>query len=273
MGTKHPRVNLPDLLQIAIEATALGSNMVASTAPGELTAKGDRDYTSEVDYAVEEKIRAFLAAETPEIGFVGEEDGATGGGETTDYWWALDPIDGTVNFTHGLPLCAVSLALYAEDRPVAGAIELPFLDRRYTAAEGHGAFSGHQPLQVSNADSLAEAVITIGDYAVGQGAEEKNKRRLRLNHELAHTALRLRMLGSAAIDLAWLAEGRTHASITLSNSSWDIGAGVIIAREAGAVVFDIDGTEHTTESSTTIASAPGLKDHLLRLVASVYAEC
>lgn len=263
-------MNLANMLDVATEAAALGSDQMVSMAPGVLTAKGDRDYASEVDYAIEDKIRSFLVAKTPEVGFVGEETWPDNGQKRSDgYWWALDPIDGTVNFAHGLPLCAVSLALFRNDRPVVGVVDNPHLKARYTAIEGQGAFCGDERLDVSTPASLAESVVTIGDYAVGDGAAEKNKRRLLLTQKLADKVLRIRMLGSAAMDLVWLAQGRTGGSVTLSNSSWDIGAGVIIAREAGAAVFDLDGSEHTTASIATIACPPSLKPSLLSVLANV----
>jgi myo-inositol-1(or 4)-monophosphatase len=83
--------------------------------PGVLTGKGDRDMASEVDFAIERKLRAFLAARTPEIGFLGEEEGTTGNGD--ELTWSLDPVDGTVNFVHGSPLCAISLGLACSARP------------------------------------------------------------------------------------------------------------------------------------------------------------
>ncbi|MEU5553916.1 inositol monophosphatase family protein [Micromonospora sp. NPDC047793] len=92
-------------------------------APGALASKGDRDVISELDYAIERNLREFLKAETPEIGFLGEEEGSSG---STSKRWVLDPIDGASNFVRGLPLCAVSLALVHGDEAVLGVIELPF---------------------------------------------------------------------------------------------------------------------------------------------------
>jgi myo-inositol-1(or 4)-monophosphatase len=112
----------------------------------------------------------------------------------------------------------------------------------------------------------------MGDYAVGAGAEAKNRARLSTTEALAARALRVRMLGSAAIDLAWLAEGKLDASITLSNRSWDVAAGVILAREAGARVIDLDGREHTTDSAATIGAGPQLLGELLPVVRSGVTE-
>jgi myo-inositol-1(or 4)-monophosphatase len=214
--------------------------------------------------AVERAVRELLARQTPQIGFVGEEENTAP--TDANEWWALDPIDGTVNFAHALPLCAVSLALVRDGQPALGVIDLPFLHARYWACEGEGAHDDRGPLQVRDVEHLDDAVLAIGDYAVGPAASERTRVRLRLTKLLAGRALRVRMFGSAAIDLAWLAAGRIDASVTLSNHPWDVAAGVIIAREAGAEVLDHDGTEHTIDSAATIAAAPGIRDDVLHLV-------
>jgi myo-inositol-1(or 4)-monophosphatase len=254
------------LLSIAHEAVDAASELARTRPPGVLTPKGDRDYASEVDFTIERTVRQFLRSRTPGVAFVGEEESATP--DDAAEWWTLDPIDGTVNFAHSLPLCAVSLALIRDGRPVLGVIDLPFLAARYWAAEGQGAHRDRSELHVRSVDRLDDAVLAVGDYAVGPGATDKNRARLNLTQLLAGRALRVRMLGSAAVDLAWLAEGKVDASVTLSNRSWDVAAGVILTREAGAAVTDQDGSTHTTESAATIAASPGIRDDLLAILAA-----
>jgi len=254
------------LVQIAHEAVDAASEVARTQPPGVLTPKGDRDYASEVDFTIERTVRAFLRARTPAIAFVGEEENAKP--DDVAEWWTLDPIDGTVNYAHSLPLCGVSLALVRDRRPVLGVIDLPFLNARYWAAEREGAHRDRSELHVRPVDHLDDAVLTIGDYAVGPDADEKNRARLNLTQLLAGRALRVRMLGSAAVDLAWLAEGKVDASVTLSNRSWDVAAGVVLAREAGAAVFDHDGSTHTTDSAATIAASPGIRDELLAVLSA-----
>ncbi|GIF06253.1 inositol monophosphatase family protein [Actinoplanes siamensis] len=252
------------LLPIAHQAVDLARDIMRTMQPGALTAKGDRDMASEVDYAIEEQVRAFLAEQTPDIGFLGEENGTTG---TSDgLMWALDPVDGTVNFVHGSPLCAISLGLIADNQAVLGVIDLPFLGSRYSAAEGSGAEANGKPIKATTTRAVGEAVVAIGDYAVGEDSEEKNLDRFALTQRLATTMQRVRMHGSAAIDLAWLAEGRVDAVVMLANKPWDTAAGVIIAREAGAVVADRDGSPHSIGSTATIATNGGLLPSLLDLV-------
>ncbi|MFG1828112.1 inositol monophosphatase family protein [Microbispora bryophytorum] len=249
----------------AEQAVTIASHIITTKLPGVVTAKGDRDMVTEVDYAVEHAVRDFLSRETPEVGFLGEEEGITSVGD--GLMWALDPLDGTANFTHGIPLCGTSLGLIDHDRSILGVIDLPFLSTRYAAAETAGATANGHPISASTTDALEAAIVSVGDYAVGRGAEAKNRVRLPLNYQLATRVQRVRMFGSAAVDLAWVAEGKTDACIMLSNNPWDTAAGVLIAREAGAIVTDINGTPYTMTARATIAAAPKILADLVELVA------
>ncbi|MCU1680003.1 MAG: suhB [Amycolatopsis sp.] len=253
-----------DLLPIARAATAIGNRIIRSRAPRSITEKSARDLVTDIDFAVEDAVREFLARETPHIGILGEEHGHTG--PTDSLWWALDPVDGTTNFARGIPLCAVSLGLVAGRRPVLAAIDLPFLGVEYSAVEGGGAFVGEERIRASAVDDIAQAVVSIGDFAVGADAEAKNRVRIALLSRLGARAQRIRMIGTAAIDLAWVAEGKLDATINLSNLPWDTMAGVLLVREAGGVVVDLDDTEHTADSAATIAVCPGLRDVVIAIL-------
>ncbi|MEV4917834.1 inositol monophosphatase family protein [Streptomyces tirandamycinicus] len=254
--------DLRSLLGVACAALDQASALVTDMAVGAVQAKGDRDMVSEIDFAVEDRVRTFLQKETPEIGFLGEESGGAGAGGALT--WALDPVDGTANLVNGIPLCGVSLGLIADNRSVLGAIDLPFLRQRYRAAEGYGAYCGDERIRPSETTALNEAIVAIGDYAVGERAHERNVRRLALTARLAESVLRVRMFGSAAIDLVWVASGKLDASIALSNHPWDMTAGVAIAREAGAVVMDMDGSDHTIRSTATITTTLALRGSILQ---------
>ncbi|RCG25408.1 inositol monophosphatase family protein [Sphaerisporangium album] len=252
------------LLPIALEAVAIANELITTRPPGVITAKGDRDMATEVDYAVERAVRDHLGLRTPAVRFLGEEggeDGHTGEG----LQWVLDPVDGTVNFMHGLPLCGVSLALVRGDTAILGVIDLPFLGSLYAAAEGDGATLNGRPIKAGGAATLETALVSVGDYAVGDGAEERNRARHAITWRLAARVQRIRMFGSAAIDLVWVAEGKTDACVMLANKPWDTAAGVVIAKEAGAHVTDLDGTPHTTRSTATIAAAPGILPQIIEL--------
>lgn len=258
--------DLIDLRTIADQAVGLGYDIIKNTTPAEIRLKGDRDVVTDVDITVEKEVREFLARMTPHIAFLGEEETSTASLDGDQDVWTLDPVDGTSNFAHGLPLCAVSLALVRRGEPVVAAIIAPFLNLRYVAAKGHGAFGNGVQLQVGSAKELSESIVSIGDYAVGDHAAVKNQRRLRLTTLLAERVERIRMFGSAALDLAWVAEGRTDGTVILANKPWDTAAGVLIAREAGALVVDGFGKMHTYSSHETICANPQLIETLIRLV-------
>lgn len=258
-------LTVAELHSIAVEAVDRATHVLHSRAPGEVTMKSDRNPATEVDYAIEREIRDFLLATAPDVDFLGEEHGrVTNNGSSRV--WALDPVDGTVNFAHGLPMCGVALGLVQDQRPAVGVMSFPFLGLRYSSALGHGAYCGSDRLRVSDAVSLGEAVVALGDYAVGDGAREKNRERIQITDRLAQGAERVRMFGSASIDLAWVAHGRLGASVMLSNKPWDSVAGVILAREAGALVVDRYGRDHTFDSCSTVALAPALLHELIPLL-------
>jgi myo-inositol-1(or 4)-monophosphatase len=261
--------DLAHFMTIAQQAVGLGYDLVKNTTPSEIRLKGDRDVVTEVDLRIEQEVRAYLDRATPDFGFLGEEEGATIDPTTAEYLWTLDPIDGTSNFAHGLPLCAISLALLHHGDPIVAAIVAPQLDLRYYAAKGRGAFGNDGQLHVSKTTELSKAIVSIGDYAVGPNATEKNKVRLRLTALLAERVERIRMFGTAALDLAWVAEGRTDATIILANKPWDIAAGVLIARESGAIVTDSAGVWHQLMSTDTISANPGVAGQLLELLSII----
>jgi myo-inositol-1(or 4)-monophosphatase len=250
------------LLPVAAQAMDIAGRIIRDRLPAVVSAKGDRDMVSDIDVEIEHAVRGYLHERNPEIGFVGEEEGSTTP-DALGLQWLLDPIDGTANFVKGIPLYSISLALVIDNRPILGIIDVPADGSRYSAAEGYGAFYGDTPIHVRPTEELRTATITVGDYAVGERAETKNELRLAVNGRLAQRALRVRMLGSAAIDLAWLAHGRTDAAIIFGGKAWDVAAGVILVREARGIVIDATGAKHTLRSVSTIAASPQLAGQVL----------
>ena len=258
--------DLHDLLPVALAAADTARDLIRTTHPATVTEKADRDLVSDVDVAVERAVRSYLHQATPRIDFLGEEEGGPDD-RGTGWLWALDPIDGTSNFAHGIPLCATSLALLQDGRPVLGVIiHAPLLGERCHAAEGHGAWCEGRRLSASRITALRDAIVAIGDYATGPEAARRNETQLAATVQLTPRVRRIRMLGTAALDLAWVAAGRLDASITFSNHPWDTAAGVIIAREAGAAVTDSDGSPHNLASAATIAAPARLIPQLVPLI-------
>lgn len=258
--------SLQELLKVATEAVDLARSVLDDArSPGAVVAKGDRDMATAMDFEIERRVRAFLAEATPEFGFLGEEEGQSGLPGADRPFWVLDPIDGTANFTHGLPLYAVSLGLVEGEQSTVAVVDVPGMNERFEATKGGGARLNGSPIRASQTSHLSEAVVAIGDYAVGANAAERNRPRLALTAVLAERVQRVRMLGSAAIDLTWVACGRLDASIMLSNKPWDTTAGALLARESGAKVQDLAGSRHSLASATTLAAAAAIRDELMQV--------
>jgi myo-inositol-1(or 4)-monophosphatase len=260
------RWSAPGLLLTAEHAVDQGAGILRQGRShiGALIAKGDRDFATDVDMHIESAVKASLAAATPQIPFLGEEeDGAPADGRPR---WVLDPIDGTINFSKDSPLCAISLSLVLGGQPVLGIVDTPLLAERFVARQGGGAYLNGARITVSEVPGLHEAMVGLADFKVGVGSEEENRVHLALLSGLARRCLRVRMHGSAALDLAWLAAGRLHATAMLSNLPWDVTAGLLLVREAGGTVYDYDGSSHDESSRYTIASDAALVEPLGRIV-------
>jgi myo-inositol-1(or 4)-monophosphatase len=246
------------LLLAAEHAVDIGARILRQGRAhiGALIGKGDRDFATDVDLRIESEIRASLANAAPEIPFLGEEkDSARELGEAR---WVLDPIDGTINFARDSPFCAISLSLVIAGQPVLGIVDAPLLGERLIARRGGGAYLNGVATTVSEIAGLREAIVGVADFKVGVGSEEEYRVHLAGLARLARESLRVRMLGSAALDLAWLAAGRLNATLMLSNLPWDVTAGLLLVREAGGVVYDYDGSPHSADSRYALASVASL---------------
>ncbi|GAA1968511.1 inositol monophosphatase family protein [Amycolatopsis minnesotensis] len=249
---------LSELLEIARSAVGIGDRLMTTAERGEVHEKGDRDFVTDLDVRVQKEIRAYLEGATPDIDFLGEEEGGGTLDESAEYVWVLDPIDGTSNFAHGLPLCACQLALVHRGEPVLGVIAAPFLGKRYHAAKGLGAFCDGEPIRVRDNTDLKRAIFSLGDFGIGSASAAKNELRFGILRSLADNVERVRMFGSAALDLAFVAEGRTDGCIVLGNKPWDTAPGVVLVREAGGTVIDRTGAAHTFGSAETVAGGAEL---------------
>jgi myo-inositol-1(or 4)-monophosphatase len=148
-------------------------------------------------------------------------------------------------------MMAVSLAFVEAGRPTLGIIDAPFLQTRFSGSEGHGATRNGQPIQCRNTAELRDAIVSVGDFATGPDAAHKNVARLQAAAALAVWTERVRMHGSAALDLAFVASGLTDGAMIFGGKEWDVAAGTIISREAGAIVFQ-------APNAPTIAANPAL---------------
>lgn len=246
------------LLEIATNATRLGADIALSAPAGNVRHKSARDLVTDVDLHIQAAIGAYLEFTTPNIPLLAEEGPQLELRSWPPLLWVLDPIDGTTNFVHGLPMYAISLALLSDGRPVAAAVNAPLLGNLYHASENGGAYCNNYPVSVSETARLPDAIVSLGDYAVGDDAERINTSRIKLTSSLAGAVARIRMFGSAALDLAFLAQGLIDGAVILDHQIWDTAAGELIAREAGAFFVDIDRGPRGYRGMSTVATTPRL---------------
>lgn len=227
--------------------------------------KAAKDFLTEVDLASEAALKRALSKTTPDIGFFGEE----GGGDALDRGrvWVADPLDGTINYATGSPLCGVMLALMDEGEPVLCVIDLPFLDHRLDARAGAGARMDGERIGVTDVSCLAEGIVAMGDAFHRAGP--RHAAFLGLTASVHREALRFRCVGSAAVNWSWLAAGQIQGVIVAHNNSYDVAPGHVLAREAGAVVSDYAGHPLQLKSNGAMACVPGVRSELLVLSAEL----
>jgi len=257
---------LEKYFEIACQAMQIGSKTLATSQPAAVQHKGDRDLVTDIDLKIQHDIAEFLGTATPDVPLLAEESAQQPDIAATEWLWVLDPIDGTSNFAHGLPLCSVSLALMHGGSAVVAVTDAPLLGRTYHAVKDQGAFLNGQPISVSRTGSLNESIVSLGDYAVGPDAATHNRQRLALTAELVPLAERIRMVGAATLDLAFVAEGALDGCVMMSNKPWDTAAGALMAREAGALVTDANGEPHAHDSESIVAATPAIADELAAVV-------
>jgi myo-inositol-1(or 4)-monophosphatase len=226
--------------------------------------KGGIDLVTDADRASEATLLAFLATRFPGAAVLAEESGASGAGAGGLRFY-VDPLDGTTNYAHGVPHFAVNVAVADAGGLAAGATYDPLRDELYTAARGGGAFLGAERLRHSGRTALPGALLVTGfPYDIHQDHDEP----LRLFGAFIRRARAVRRFGSAALDLAYVAAGRFDGFWELRLKPWDVAAGILIAREAGAAVTDMAGGDGMLESGDIVAAAPALLAPMLEVIAT-----
>ena len=231
--------------------------------------KSPKDLVTEADLASQQVIQETLLDAFPDHLFLGEEDGAINGKATEpinllgdSYCWVVDPLDGTVNYVHGLQPFAVSIALMQHGRPVVGVIYDPLYEECYTAELDQGAQLNAEPLQTSECESLDQGLVAASfPPDVPRGAEEITQ-----FVEMLHQTQALRRLGSAALNLCYLAAGRLDAYWATSPKVWDIAAGVLLVREAGGYVTDFLGKDKYIENKTILATNSRIGEEMIAVL-------
>ena len=254
----------PLLLTTAIEAVVRAGDLQMAHFGGDIRVdmKGTIDLVTEVDIAVERMFRDLIAERFPDHHVLAEE---LGGSATVPpgACWVFDPIDGTTNFAHGLPIFCASLALEIDGVPEVAAVYDPNRKELFTAERGGGAFLNGSPLRVSSAARLVDAMLVTGfPYDVHARVDEI----VGLFAAFVGQARAVRRLGSAAIDLCWVAAGRMDGFWESDLKAWDIAGGALIVAEAGGCVTAMNGGPFASRGGQVVASNGRIHDAMLDVI-------
>jgi myo-inositol-1(or 4)-monophosphatase len=218
----------------------------------QVSVKGPGDFVSNADLRAERTLREELLKARPDYGFVLEESGIEEG-KDPDHRWLVDPLDGTTNFLHGIPHFAVSIGLERAGDVIAGVVYDPIKEEMFWAEKGIGAYLNDRRLRVSARRKLGDAVVATGLTPRNRAKEAARGAFVaQLGAALAATA-GLRRFGSASLDLAYVAAGRYDAFWEQELAPWDIGAGIVLVREAGGLITEIDGGANLLKTGSTLA--------------------
>ena len=237
------------MVQAALKAGKSLSRDFGEVQNLQVSLKGPGDYVSQADRKAEKVVREELLKARPTYGFLGEESEEIKGTDGA-HRWIVDPLDGTTNFLHGLPLFATSIALERSGEIVAGVVYNPAMDELYTAEKGGGAFVNDRRLRVSARKNLSDSVIGCGVPHLGRG--QHGRFLVQLRHVMGEVA-GIRRLGSASLDLAYVAAGRFDCFWEEYLSPWDVAAGTLLIREAGGFVSDLKGGTDFIEGGSIAA--------------------
>jgi myo-inositol-1(or 4)-monophosphatase len=232
--------------------------------------KGAIDLVTEMDLEIERAFRAMIAERFPEHAVLGEEFEESGDrAARPQFCWVLDPIDGTTNYAHGLPIFCASLALEIEGVAVVGAVYDPNRRELFTAEKGHGAWLNGVPLRVSNASRLLDSLLVTGfHYDIHQDSSGL----IELFGDFIARARAVRRLGSAALDLCYVAAGRFDAFWEHKLQPWDIAAGALIVEEAGGRVTTVDGGTFGSRAGSVLASNGRIHGEMLETMTTFSAR-
>ncbi|HEY8084350.1 MAG TPA: inositol monophosphatase family protein [Methylophilaceae bacterium] len=254
------------MLNTAVKAARRAGSIINRAAQNldilQVQRKTHNDYVSEVDRNAEAAIIETLLSAYPQHSILGEESGAQG--ESAEYLWVIDPLDGTTNFLHGFPQYAVSIALMHRGVLDQAVIFDPVNNDLYTASKGRGAFLNDKRIRVNKRIKLQECII-------GTGFPFRDFTHLdtylpMLKSMILNTS-GIRRPGSAALDLAHVASGRYDGFWEIGLSKWDIAAGALLIAEAGGIVGDFEGNESWYETGNIMAGNPKIFAQLLKVLA------
>jgi myo-inositol-1(or 4)-monophosphatase len=232
----------------------------------QVSVKGPADFVTNADKASEKIVHAELSKARPTYSFLMEESGEIKGTDG-QHRWIIDPLDGTTNFLHGVPLFAVAIALQRGEEIVASVIYNPAMEELFVAEKGAGAWlDDKKRLRVAGRRHLADSIVTTGIKVTGTAYDALHMRQLA---QISPATAGIRRTGSACLDLAWLAAGRFDGFWEGRLSPWDIAAGWLMLREAGGTMTDFGGGAGSIWNGEVVAGNETIQGQLLKIVKSV----
>lgn len=230
----------------------------------QVSLKGPANFVSAADKRSEETLYQELSKARPGFGFLMEERGLVEG-EDKSHQWVVDPLDGTTNFLHSIPLFCISIGLLREGLPVAGLIFNPVTDEMYLAERGQGAYLNERRIRVAARRELSDAVVCCGIPHRSRGDHERFRKELAA---MQTKVAGIRRTGSAALDMAWVAAGRFDGFWEQHLAAWDLAAGMCIVSEAGGFATDTSGGDTVLKSGTVIAGNEFIHREMLAVLKS-----
>ncbi|MBQ73412.1 MAG: inositol monophosphatase [Gammaproteobacteria bacterium] len=227
----------------------------------QVTKKGPADFVTAADIRTEKILREQLTEARPDYGFLMEETGEVEGNDP-DRRWIIDPIDGTTNFVHGIPHFAMSIALEEHGDLIAGVIYEPINEQLFWAEKGQGAYLNDHRIRVSGRANPSQSIFATGIPFMGRGAEKDHDIFLAQMKAVMAASAGIRRFGSAAMDLAYVAAGRFDGFWETGLEPWDIAAGIVLVREAGGIVSELDGRDRMLGSGSILAANPNIHQEL-----------
>ena len=260
-------MNKPSPKQVAVTAAkAAGAELIkhfSRVTRSVIRAKSKHEIVTPADLAAERIILSAIKKNFPSHRVLSEEAGDNK--KSSDYLWIIDPLDGTTNFAMGNPLFSVSIALAKKEEIIMALVYIPFLKDLYLAEKNKGAFLNGKKIHSSQENKIEKSFLT---FCHGNN-EASVKQTIHLYSKLKPLARDLRQIGTAALETAWVARGKTEAIIIPGVSAWDVAAGTLLVREAGGIVTDMTGQPWTIHSQGIIASNKNLHQPLLKIIKNI----
>jgi myo-inositol-1(or 4)-monophosphatase len=255
---------MDDLKVVLMEATLEAGKIIQEYFHGTFkieNKEGINNLVTEVDKHSETRIIEIIKKYYPGHSIISEEVGEEI--QDSDYKWIIDPIDGTVNFAHGIPICCVSIGLQLKDDLVLGAVYNPMMNELFFAEKGKGATLNGNPISVSKKSDFKKACLVTGfPYKWPKTYEHP----IKVFERFIMEGLPVRRLGSAAIDLCWVACGRFDGFWEYNLSSWDVAAGYLIVQEAGGKITGFEGEQYSVFDKETLATNGLIHEEMLKLI-------